>query len=323
MTSEVHIPRGSSNELGHPETIGETTVQVRSPRSTLKTLRVASCPPGVVRPIMEQRHYLGSMPGVVRECFAVHLADELVGGVVFTAGARHGHRILAGSSPGQVLTLSRFWMADGLPANNESRVLGIVLRELARGHTYKLVVSFADPAAGHVGTIYQATGFLYLGTTEPERYLIVAGKHVHPRSAFTRYGSNSPAHLRRTGVVAEVGKSPPKHRYVFLLEPSWRWRLRGTPRRYPKNTVRGPPLSALRINEMACRGCRPDRPRNDKSKGSVMNTSTRSPRGCQCDPRDRHRDYRTEYAQRIERGRRLGPEPQGSPGTSTAFARRP
>jgi hypothetical protein len=206
---------------------------------------------------MEERHYLGTMPGVVRQCFAVYLDETLVGGVVFTAGARHGYRILQGATPAQVLTLSRFWMADGLPANNESRVLGVVLRELARGRKCKGVVSFADPAAGHDGTIYRAAGFLYMGTTEPERYLVVNGVRVHPRSAHTRFGSNSPGHLRRTGLAAESRMSPPKYRYVFLLDPSWRWRLRGVARHYPKNTVRGPPPGVSRTNEMACWGLPP------------------------------------------------------------------
>ena len=241
MTERFHSERGSSNEPGHPETIGETAVQGRPPRSIPKALRVSPCAAAVLRPLMQERHYLHSMPGVVRDCFAVELDGELVGGVVFTAGARHAHRLLQGAAPGHVVTLARLWLADELPANSESRVLGVVLRHLVRGGRFKLALSYADPAAGHVGTIYQASGWTYLGTTEPERYFELDGVRIHPRSASERFGSNSVAHLRRTGLAIVARKSPPKHRYAYVLDPRWRWRLKGTPQPYPKRGGRGPP----------------------------------------------------------------------------------
>ena len=95
-------------------------------------------------------------------------------------------------------------------------------------------MSFADPAAGHVGTIYQAAGFLFMGTTEPERYFELDGVRIHPRSASSRFGSNSVAHLRRTGLAVVARISPPKYRYAYVLDPSWRWRLRGEARRLPQ-----------------------------------------------------------------------------------------
>ena len=198
-------------------------------------------PAATVRGLIVDCHYLHSMPGVVRSCYAVRLGDDQVGACIFTAGARHSHRLLAGARPTDVATLARFWMADDLPPNNESRVLSLILRELRRDGTYKLLVSFADPAAGHVGVIYQASGWTYLGTTEPERYFELDGLRIHPRSASSRFGSNSVAHLRRTGLAVVTHKSPPKHRYAYVLDPSWRWRLRGASASYPKREARGPP----------------------------------------------------------------------------------
>ena len=195
MTDRTLSERGSSSEQGHPETIGERAVQVRPPRSIPKSLRVAACPAAVVRPLMQDCHYLHSMPGVVCECFAVTLDDRLQGGVVFSAGARHAHRLLLGAAPQHVVTLARLWLADERPANSESRVIGVVMRELRRAGRYKLALSYADPAAGHAGTIYQASGWTYLGTTQAERYLEVEGQRVHARSAHSRYGTNDIARL--------------------------------------------------------------------------------------------------------------------------------
>lgn len=260
MTRAPHNSRPSSNGRTPCLPGEETRVRIPTGRSILHALRVERVPSGVVRPLLVERHYLHSMPGVVRLCFGVRLGDELVGACVFTAGARHAHRLLAGARPADVATLARFWMADGLPTNNESRVLSLILRELRRDGRFRLLVSFADPAAGHVGTIYQASGWTYLGVTEPERYFVLDGVRIHPRSASERFGSNSVAHLRRTGLAVTAHKSPPKHRYAYVLDPSWRWRLRGTRMLYPKRDARSPPPEPPPRKRRACGGCSPHRP---------------------------------------------------------------
>lgn len=216
-------------------------VRIPADRSILHALRVErASATDVCRPIVEQ-HYLHSMPAVVRECYRVDLEGELVGACVLTAGARHSHRLLQGAQPHHVVTLARLWLADELPSNSESRVLGILLRLLANAGRCKLIASYADPAAGHLGTIYQATGWIYLGTTDPGRYLQIGGASVHPRTAHSRYGTNNVGHLQRTGVEAEWRPSVPKHRYVYVLDRRWRWRLRSRPQPYPKRGGRGPP----------------------------------------------------------------------------------
>jgi len=237
------------------------TLRKRSPRSILKSLRVVRVDACAVRDLIERHHYLRSVPSVTRACFGVYLGDELVGAAVFTQGARNAHRLLQGAAPHHVLTLARFWMADGLPPNNESRVLGVILRELARDGRYKLVVSFADPAVGHRGIVYRASSWAFWGTTEPERSLIIDGKVTHPRTASERYGSNSVAHLRRTGLTVVVRHTPPKFRFLYLLDRSWAWRLRGRPQPYPKRGGRSPPTRPTPTNENGlCRAATPHRP---------------------------------------------------------------
>ncbi len=103
-------------------------------------------------------------------------------------------------------------------------------------------MTYADPSAGHLGTIYQAFGFLYLGQGPPESYVLLAdGRPHHPRSVFSRHGSNHTGHLTRTGVPSVRVSVPGKHRYVAFLDQSWRWRLATKPRPYPKGNARGPP----------------------------------------------------------------------------------
>lgn len=243
--SEPAPSKRRSSKVRRREPITEMTPRTRSRRSILKSLRVVRVAPRTIRQTIEDLHYIHSMPSVTRVCFAVYLDDRLVGAAVFTQGARNSHHLLQGASPRHVLTLARFWMADGLPANNESRVLGIMLRDLARDGHYKLVVSFADPVAGHTGIVYRASSWLFWGTTEPERALVIDGTVTHPRTASERYGSNSVAHLRRTGLTVVVKRTLPKFRYLYLLDRSWTWRLRGRPQPYPKRGGRSPPARGV------------------------------------------------------------------------------
>jgi hypothetical protein len=227
--------RWSSNEEDARDASREAAVQVRPQRSILKALEVRPVPPSVVKEMIEGEHYLRSMPGGVRLCFGVYLDSDLVGAVVFTSGARQGHRLLGAARPQDVVTLSRLWLSDALPKNSESRILGVVLRELRRGAPWKLILSYADPAAGHVGTIYKASGWLYLGQTEPNTYIDLGdGRLHHPRSIYNRFGSNAVGHLRATGVAAIRERVGGKHRYAYVLDPAWRWRLRGAVRPYPR-----------------------------------------------------------------------------------------
>lgn len=213
----------------------QMAVQVRPPRSIPKALVVEPVMPSAVRGIITEFHYLHSMPAASRRCYGVFHDSILAGAVVFTAGARRGHNILAAARPQEVATLARLWLTDELPKNAESRVIGAVLRHLRRHTGWRLLLSYADPAAGHVGTIYQATGWLYLGQGGTEGYLELAdGQVLHPRTAYKRYGSTAVGHLTRTGVSARRNRMPAKHRYAYVLDPAWVWRFRGSGLPYPK-----------------------------------------------------------------------------------------
>ncbi len=236
------VLRGSSNEQDTRATTLETAVQTRPPRSILKSLRVERVAPSAIADVIEREHYLHSMPKAAQACFGVYAGGGLAGAVVFTSGARQGHRVLEAARPQDVATLARLWLADDLPQNAESRVLGIVLRAVHRETSWKLVLSYADPGAGHVGTIYQATGWVYLGQAPPEGYIAIGdSRERHPRSVYTQYGSNAIGHLRATGVPARRVFVSGKHRYVYVLDAAWRWRLRAAAQPYPRLMERGPP----------------------------------------------------------------------------------
>lgn len=229
------ILRASFREQDAEVTTSETTVQLRSARSTVKHLVVRPVPPAAIADVIRHEHYLHSMPTAPCLCFGIFRNDDLLGAVVFTAGARHGYRLLQAARPQEVVTLARLWLSDGCPKNSESRVIGVVLRHLRRQSHWKLLLSYADPSVGHVGTIYQATGWLYLGRGAPSSYLDMGdGRLQHPRSVYERYGSNAVRHLRHTGIPAIRRYLPGKHRYAYVLDPAWHWRLAAQTHPYPR-----------------------------------------------------------------------------------------
>lgn len=109
-----------------------------------------------------------------------------------------------------------------------SRALAYSLKMLRRQSPgLRLIVSYADTKEGHLGTIYQATNWLYLGaSTQP--YLRVLGKIEHPRSLYDRYGRGG----QRIGWLrehvdprAERVEMPAKLKYVWPYDKAMRRQL--------------------------------------------------------------------------------------------------
>lgn len=62
-----------------------------------------------------------------------------------------------------VYELNRLWVSDTLPRTTESRFIGWCLREIKKIHPHIILISYADTEQGHIGYVYQATNWLYVG----------------------------------------------------------------------------------------------------------------------------------------------------------------
>jgi hypothetical protein len=100
----------------------------------------------------------------------------------------------------------------------------------------RLVVSYADTKEGHLGTIYQATNWLFLGGSS-QPYLRVKGSIEHPRSLYDRYGPGGQsldwlrAHVDPNARRVEM---PAKLKYVWPFDPAIRRQLAAISQPYPK-----------------------------------------------------------------------------------------
>lgn len=116
-----------------------------------------------------------------RYAFGCYVGARLCGAALFGLPAGAGVLKKYQRPGGALLELRRFVLLDECPRNSESRVLGVMFRQLRKlGVTQ--ILSYADPAAGHTGLIYKATGFSYLGTTSKRKHIMWKGKKYPDRN---------------------------------------------------------------------------------------------------------------------------------------------
>ena len=211
-----------------------------SPRTALHLLRVQPVPIRVAKTMIVHNHYLHSLPGGTQLAFGVFLDSSLLGALTIGCGPSQAYRLVVGASRDDCAVLTRLWLDDELPANSESRVIGVVLRALRRSTSLAFLFSYADPTQGHVGTIYQATGWLYTGLSQAmPLYDLGDGVPRHSRSFAHSYGTRSLKHFRNRGIDVRLISQSAKHRYVHLLDPSAREHLTVPVLPYPKQEAVG------------------------------------------------------------------------------------
>lgn len=189
-------------------------------------MRVIRCSSFLAKRAVEEWHYSHRMPSVVTHCYSVTEEGLLVGAVVFgymAAPAASGRRY--GVEPGQFLELQRVAMrAHDAPV---SQVLAVAIRALRRdAPRIRLLFSFADPARGHHGGIYQAGNWLYFGASKPEAIYYDRCKRIHNR-ALCHKGAGMKTNRDRVVM-------PGKHRYLYPLDKVLRRELEGKALPYPR-----------------------------------------------------------------------------------------
>jgi hypothetical protein len=211
-----------------------------SPTPALQQLMVKPVPHSIAKQLLVREHYLHSFPGGTKLAVGAFLGIRLLGALTLGAGPANAYSLVDHATPEDCLTLSRLWLSDELPRNSESRFIGVVLRSLRKNTGLKFLVSYADPAQGHLGTIYQATGWVYTGLSQATPlYDIGDGRHYHSRSLSHSFGSHGLSHFQRHGINVKLVPQESKYRYLYFLDLNWRARLRAPELPYPKKEVSG------------------------------------------------------------------------------------
>lgn len=198
-------------------------------------LVVTGCSFESARWAVEHWHYSRTMPVGKMVRFGVWEHGEFVGAVLYGLGASPH---LAGSldvAPTAICELVRVALRE-----HEHPVTAIVAESLRLLHEHsprlRVVVSFADPFHGHVGRIYQAGNWLYLGRTgRATAYRDRKGKLHHSRVVT---GSGYVVQFGRMTKVPkphelEKVELPGKHRYAMPLDRAMRRKLARIAQPYP------------------------------------------------------------------------------------------
>lgn len=113
-----------------------------------------------------QAHYLHKRPAIVLLCLMMLQGSRPVGCVVYSAPPLECEKRYGGTT----WELARLYLLDGVPKNAETWLISQSVKYIKRQHRdVKHLVSYADPSAGHKGTIYRAGNWREDGRTDDER----------------------------------------------------------------------------------------------------------------------------------------------------------
>ena len=135
---------------------------------------VTRCPHASARAMVERFHYTKSAANtsVAAHCLVRRADGETVGAALWMPPTARAAKGLAERYLGtperhrEVLALSRLVIAPGEPKNAAGMLLGGSARLVRDDPRWALLVTYADTAEGHRGTIYRATNWVEAGQTE-------------------------------------------------------------------------------------------------------------------------------------------------------------
>ena len=202
----------------------------------MTTLRLDWCSYKAAKHAVVRWHYSRKMPSAKLVRIGVWESERFVGAIIYGVGANRHLARPFGLQSTQACELVRVALAHGRHFPT-SKCLAISLRMLRQQSPgLRLVVSYADLKEGHMGTIYQATNWIYLGGTT-QAYLKVRGEITHPRSLYERYGRGGqslPWLQKHVDPHAQRIKMPAKFKYVYPFTHDLKAKLQELAQPYPK-----------------------------------------------------------------------------------------
>ena len=180
-------------------------------------------------------HYTKTMPVGKMVKFGVWENGRFIGAVIYA----RGNSPTLGSSYGlkqtEVCELVRVALT-----NHQSPVSKIVsrsIKQLSKANPdLRMIISFADPAEGHNGAIYQAMNWTYTGKSSPSWQWLHNGEWKHKREITS-------GAFGKGGAIKDYKVLPKrlplgKHRYLYPLDRAMRKQIAPLAKPYPKKTMR-------------------------------------------------------------------------------------
>lgn len=196
--------------------------------------------PAAIRYACQNFHYSGSVPTVSYGFNMFNSEGQWCGVVCFGPGACPRAGASFGLCQGEVLELVR--VALNGKQETTSQCVALAMNELHRRNPLvKIVVSYADMDQGHVGTIYQATNWIYLGSVNvgDRGAFLINGKKVHPKTCHSRGWRQSLPWLRENiDPEAQEIRTKGKHKYIHCFDKKLRKKWIKFAKPYPKKQIK-------------------------------------------------------------------------------------
>lgn len=130
-----------------------------------------------------QAHYLGKRPAIVTLSMGL-FENGWARGIICFALPPIQTNIRYGCKTWE---FARMWVDDIMPRNTETFFIARCIRYIKKNHPdVKMLVTYADPSAGHTGTVYRAANWTFDGYTDggrkPRQDYISNGRKYSRRS---------------------------------------------------------------------------------------------------------------------------------------------
>lgn len=188
--------------------------------------------PEAVRYACLNFHYAKRTP-TSRYAYNVYDGGVWCGVIIYGPGASPYLAESNGFKVGEAVELVRVALNGKQPCTSEC--VAASLRQLHKdAPQIKCVISFADIDQHHVGTIYQATNWIYMGVYGKRKAanFIINGKKYHNKTIFQRHLTKE--QLWKIDPNMQVIPGIGKHKYIYIFDKKLRkeWQKKALP--YPK-----------------------------------------------------------------------------------------
>lgn len=204
--------------------------------SSRPELKLDWCSHEAAKYAVEHWHYSRSLPPPPHVRVGVWESGQFIGCVLFARGANKNLVTPYGLANTEGAELVRVALTQHVTP--VSRIMSIACRMMAKANPgLRLIVSFADPFQSHHGGIYQASGWVYVGQSDPSVvYVDKTGREWHPRMVSKSGTKRVFGKMRRVVRIDQCRPEPRpgKYRYLMPLDDDMRSQIAHLAKPYPK-----------------------------------------------------------------------------------------
>ena len=208
-------------------------------------MRLTRATPKAIDYACKHFHYAKAVPVNTVGYNVYNGADEWCGVILYGTGANRNLGTEYGLPQGGVLELVR--VALNGKQEQTSMAVAMSIKQLKKDVPHcRLVVSYADCDQQHLGTIYQATNWIYVGLRDKGDYsFIIKGKKTHRKTVHShmvvidgikRHCPETIEAVRKfIDARATIAVTEGKRKYLMPLDKKMRKQIVPLAKPYPKN----------------------------------------------------------------------------------------